>query len=449
MSRRTALVAFLLLSSFAVPSPARAQSGDSALPGGGVGVFDNKLRFKLELKTNFRSSRDVIFPFAPAGVGATLEMRTVDPGESAEVSNVALIAEADVTPDIAAKAEIHVLGLYMRNPTSSDSKVAVREAWVRFGKKHDFPRAIPGTSVYLRLGMGPRFTKQVNRRLESYGLWGTAVGRWEEVGAEAGGSFGKNVYWRAAITSGNPLFMRDTNVLAGDNGTPERTPGSTVPVVYNSGFPILYDAKPGDVNSTHKWQGGGGLGVRFNWGEDDRNGVDLLGYYFKRHLADRVSIHGTFYSGDLALLRGFDLGPGLPVEGTEKLEYGGNLEFRQSGAQLYGQFVRQEIAGLVRWGIEGEVAWRIPLNGLFLSGETPVINWIQPVVRYSFIDNEFERPGFVAPSFTWDWTKLDFGFRLGIVRGIDLTAEYARQELTTVRGKIHPDEFLVTLRTAF
>lgn len=447
MSRRTALVAFLLLTSSAVP--AAAQGADSALPGGGLAAFDGKLRLKVELKTNFRSSRDVSFLYTPIGVGAQLEMRTVDPGQSAEVSNVALIAEADVTPDISAKAEVHVIGLYMRNPTSSDSRVALREAWVRFGKKHDVLRPIPGTSVYLQLGMAPRFTKQVNRRLETYGLWGTAVGRWEEVGAEAGGSFGKNVYWRGSITAGNPVFMRDPNVLAGDNGTPERTPGSTVPVVYNSGFPILYDAKPGDVSSTGKWQGGGGLGVRFNWGEDRRNGVDLLGYYFKRNMAEHVSIHGTFYSGDLDLLRGFDPGVSLPIEGNEKMEYGANLELRQSGLQLYGQFVRQEMAGLVRWGIDGELGYRIPLNGLFLSGETPVINWVQPVVRVSFIDNEFERPGFVAPSFTWDWTKIDFGFRLGIVRGIDLTAEYARHDMKTARGTLHPDEVLVTLRAAF
>lgn len=449
MRRRLVRAALALLVPVVLAQPAPAQAGDSALPGGGLGTSDGKLRFKVELKTNFRSSKDVSFLYAPAGVGATLEMRTVDPGESAEVSNVALIAEADITPDISAKAEVHVLDLYTRNPTSSDSRVLLREAWIRFGKKHDVLKPIPGTSFYLQAGMAPRFTKQVNRRLESYGLWGTAVGRFEEVGAEAGGSFGKNVYWRASIASGNPVFMRDTNALAGDNGTPERTVGSTVPVVYNSGFPVLYDTKPGDVNSTGKFQGGGGLGVRFNWGENDRDGVDILAFYFKRNLAEHVSIHGTFYSGDLALLRGFDLGPGLPVDGNEKVEYGGNLELKLGGFQLYGQYTRQEIAGLVRDGLETEAAYRIPLNGLFLSGETPVLNWIQPVVRYSFVANDFERPGFVAPSLTWDWEKIDFGFRLGIVRGIDLTAEYARQTMTTSRGDFHPDEVLVTLRAAF
>ena len=58
-------------------------------------------------------------------------------------------------------------------------------------------------------------------------------------------------------------------------------------------------------------------------------------------------------------------------------------------------------------------------------------------------------PGFVAPSTGWDWRKFDYGVRIGIVRGLDLTAEYARHDATTRRGFVHPDEWLVTLRAAF
>ena len=48
--------------------------------------------------------------------------------------------------------------------------------------------------------------------------------------------------------------------------------------------------------------------------------------------------------------------------------------------------------GLVGHGYEVETAYHIPLNGLFLVGETPVMNWLQPVVRVSFIDNRFDKP---------------------------------------------------------
>jgi hypothetical protein len=71
-------------------------------------------------------------------------------------------------------------------------------------------------------------------------------------------------------------------------------------------------------------------------------------------------------------------------------------------------------------------------------------------VRASYIHNLFDLPaGSVEPSVGWDWRKYDFGFRLGIVRGLDLTVEYSRNEAITARGVLHPDEGLLTLRAAF
>jgi hypothetical protein len=307
---------------------------------------------------------------------------------------------------------------------------------------------MPGTTVYLEIGKAPRFSKQIVRRLESYGLWGTAVNRFEETGAEAGGSFGAHVYWRASATGGTPLYFRDPNALAGDNGTLERTAGYTAPVVYGSGIPILYDTMGTDVNFSGRFQLGGGAGLRFNWGEDRRDGVDVLGWYFRRDLAAYVPIRGTSYSGDLEVLQSY--GVSLPFSGTEKYEYGVNLEARYGLVHVFGQGVKQSVAGLGREGYEVEASVRIALPGLFASGDQPVVNWIEPAVRVSYIDDLFGLPvGFVAPSFGWDWRKYDYGFRLGIVRGLDLTAEYARNDVVTRRGLIHPDEGLLTLRAAF
>ena len=104
----------------------------------------------------------------------------------------------------------------------------------------------------------------------------------------------------------------------------------------------------------------------------------------------------------------------------------------------------------MRRGFEAEAAWRIPLNGLFASGDQPVFNWLQPAVRYSTIDNRFEAPlTFVAPSVAWDWAKLDLGLRLGILRNLDLTLEYARHDVKTREGTLHPDEALVTVWVSF
>src|SRR6185295_5146338 len=164
----------------------------------------------------------------------------------------------------------------------------------------------PKTSFYGEIGKAPRFTKPRVRRLESYGLWSTAVGRFEELQVELGGSVGRNVYWRAAVASGNPLFFRDPNALAGDNGTPERQPGpagqpSTPHPIYQSGFPILYDTKSNDLSSYGRPQIGVGLGARFLHADGD--GWDVLAWYFRRKLEDRVALRGTSYFGDIKLLQ--------------------------------------------------------------------------------------------------------------------------------------------------
>ena len=48
-------------------------------------------------------------------------------------------------------------------------------------------------------------------------------------------------------------------------------------------------------------------------------------------------------------------------------------------------------------------------------------------MRWSRLDTDFRNHAARrrAPSFAWEWEKLDAGVRLGIVAGIDLTVEYA------------------------
>jgi len=419
-----------VVSAMVLAAPAAGQDVGSVVSESGVATPGNRFRLKAELKVNGRTSDDVSVP-----IGAAVA-RTVQPHGSLEISNVAIIGEGDLTPDISARTVIHFIDLYTRNPTSSGATVTVREAWLRFGKKHEALQPIPGTSVYVQLGKAPKFSKQLNRRFENYGLWGTATGRLEEIGLEAGGSFGSVVYWRASVANGNPLFMRDPNSLAGSNGGIDRTNATVV----TSGFPILYEARADDLNGRGRFQYGGGLGFRFNFGEDRKNGVDLLGWAYSRSLADSPA--------ELSLLKGYG-GVSLPVDGTEKRDYGANVEARFGGLQLYGQYVHQDLAGLVRKGYEVELAYRIRLNGLFVSGDTPVLNWIQPTVRVSHFDSFGRTPGYFAPQITWDWTKYDFGFRLGILRGMDFTAEYMVNDAEAAAGTIHPNELLATLRLGF
>jgi hypothetical protein len=263
------------------------------------------------------------------------------------------------------------------------------------------------------------------------------------VGASAGGIF----YTRLAISNGNPLYFRDPNALAGDAGAGALAPGSTAPPPLNSGFPIFYDGKAQDLNFNGGFQWGTAIGVKLI-GPQSQNGVELLFWYFSRTLSEQPAINGSSYPGDLGLLQA--LGLPLPTPGSQEQEWGTNAEARLGALRLWGQWVRQEIAGLNRAGYEIQGAWRFPLHGIFSAGNQPVGNWLTPSVRFSKIHNDFEMPsGAVAPSVGWDWSKWDFGARLGLVRGLDLTVEYALNDATTTTGTIHPNEWLVTVRTAF
>jgi len=369
--------------------------------------------------------------------------RTPSAGTSFEIQNVALIGEGALTDGVDAMIRVHFYDLYNRNPTSSDDRVFIREAWIRIGHAFDKLEPISGTSGYLLVGQAPRFSKPLTRRLESYGLWTNAVARFENPQIQLGGSFGSHIYWRASVGNGNPLFMRDVNALAGDNGTPERVPNSRVPTVYESGIVILYDAKAQDLNPNGKfeWGFGGGYAV-----SADNFALDVLGWAFGRDLAEAADLRGTYYFGDFAI---FNEDP-FAFDGNDKIERGVNVDLLAGRLRMFGQYVDQKIAGLPRRGYEVEAAYRIPLNGLFLIGETPVLNWIQPVVRASHIDNRFTVPAsYPAPSIDWDWTKIDVGFRLGVSEHTDFTLEYNINRAKAPNRTVEPNEMLATFRVGF
>ena len=422
------------------------QAADSLLGERGISSANGKFRLMAEVKLNFRSSSDVSLTVGETGTPAPVVLQTVAPGNSFEVSNLILTGDGELAAGLNAHFMVTVIDLYNRNPTSTDDTIFLREAWLRYGKKVEWMEPNTSSSYYVQIGKAPRFSRRPNRWLESYGLWETAVGRFEEIGAEMGGSAGGIFYTRLAISNGNPLFFRDPNALAGDAGVAAQAAGSTPPS-YNSGFPILYDGKAQDVNFNGGFQWGTALGIKLI-GPQSKNGVELLFWYFSRTLSESASINGSLHGGDLQLLK--TLGTPLPIQGDSKQEWGTNAEARFGPLRVFGQWAKQEIAGLRREGYEIQGAWRFPLPGFFAAGDQPVGNWVTPSVRFSKIHNDFEVPsGNVTPSVGWDWAKWDFGARLGLVRGLDLTVEYALSDATTKQGTIHPNEWLVTVRTAF
>src|SRR6476659_6675636 len=99
-------------------------------------------------------------PFIPPGQSAVF-LRTPRDGFSREISTVTLIGEIHLDPQIEGRFEVHYEDLYNRNPTSSDDKLQVREAWLSFGKRFEPLVDEPATRRwYLISGKAPRFTKQ-------------------------------------------------------------------------------------------------------------------------------------------------------------------------------------------------------------------------------------------------------------------------------------------------
>jgi hypothetical protein len=64
------------------------------------------------------------------------------------------------------------------------------------------------------------------------------------------------------------------------------------------------------------------------------------------------------------------------------------------------------------------------------------------------MDNDFRgNPLTSSPSLAWDWKKLDYGVRVTVFEGVDLTLEYADNRFTLASGaERENNEALATLR---
>lgn len=417
------------------PAPAEPEESFFESPAGSALV--DRLRLSGWVNLNMRHSDDHRVRSNFPGFPSPQFMRTPDPGSSYEISDVTLQLDATFSENVEGRVKIDFIDLYDRNPTSSDQKIDVDEAWIRFGSKYEARQLPPGTSFFVLAGKAPKFEKQVVRHSESYGLVSTAFNRMEDLQLQLGGSFGRHVYYRAQVSTGNPVFLRDPGALAGDNGISLSAGGPL-----GTGFPILYDAEVEDLQTdSDALELGGGLGLRFA-SDDGSNGIDLLAFWYDRDMADRVEMNGSEYGGDLDLLS-VDV-YSLPVDGRQKTEFGGNLDLRVGGFTAFVQYVDQEIAGLERTGLEVEMAFRWNVPPVLALGGSQFLTFIQPAIRWSQLDNDFRGPAqFPAPSFWWDWEKIDFAVRVGLMPGIDFTVEHA---LHDVEAKV-PFEYGETLAT--
>ncbi len=401
--------------------------------------------FDWEIKGHYRDSEAVSFPSpVPLPFPATID--TVDPGEHAELSLISVQARYQ-SDWFGFRAKVDAIDLHERNPTSEDREIDIDELWVLFGRGTE-SGVLPQTDwgAYAKVGKFPKFERQNDRHLESYGVVSTAFNRLEDAGLEIGLDIGKNFYVRGSFTQGNPVFLRDPNALAGDNGTDIRL-DAPPQVKFGSGVVILYDAEVEYDLDFNEPEVGLGLGVRFG----DPAGYwvfDALAFAYQRDLQDTVVLEGTLYGGDLDVLLGPFNALSLGVTGREKEEAGVNVWFYRGGLSLFAQYVDQDLAGLRRQGSELEVAWRFELPGSWTVGGHRLFAAVAPSLRYSKLDTENfgGSPFYPAVSVRWPWQKWDYGFRLDVWKRVDLTVERADNTFVRAGRDETMAETLLTLR---
>ncbi len=401
---------------------------------------------RTEIRANYRWSKEERLnrPFPRDAV-----LATPDPGSHVELNIADIQLDLGYGDWLAARAKVHVAAKHRRNPTTTDDDVDADELWVRIGQKPEFLARPERTSFFVQAGKFPKMERQPVRLLESYGLAATSFNRFEDVQVLIGGTVGRSFYWRVQAANGNPLFMRDPNALAGDNGVPDQILRHEEPEL-GSGFPILYNAETEDLFfDTSHMQMGDALGYRWQR-ENETLGFDVIVFHYKRDLADTVRLTGTEYGGDLDLLvvKGSEVGDpedrGLPIApgDDKKEEYGARLYGEWGNATAIAQVTWQSIAGLKREGWELELGYRWPLK-------LGPIESIQPAVRASNLDNHFVgHLQFPATSVRWDWRKYDAGVRVELTHGLDVTVEYAAHDAFSAAGRVPIDmtEFLATVR---
>jgi len=409
-------------------------------------------QFELQTTVNFRKSSDnkfaVSFPFPPEAlpVGeSSAFLQTVDSGKHFEVSNISLKGAWKINNDWRMLFKYDVIDLYDRNPTSGDQKSDLDIFLFRYGAKSSTKRQLVSKDHYFQIGKFEKFERQNDRHLQSYGLVSNAFNRFEDAGLEFGYNFNKNVYLKASLTTGNPVFIRDSNALAGDNGTDDRrTPPNNPDPKLKSGIVILYDAEIEHFNLSADPEFGLGLGYRTQ-GKDKSWQSDLLVWGYKRDLAKERNLHGTFYGADLDLLDGA-AGFGLPTTDDKKHDVGANYWLYKDELTLFAQYVRQDLAGLIRTGKEIELSYRFPLPVNWVVAGKPFIKNISPAIRYSTLETEFSaNNGFPAPSVAWDWKKVDLGFTVDFPAKVSLTFEYNINDFETKNGVKNNNELLISL----
>lgn len=395
--------------------------------------------FKAETTVNFRHSENI---FIATNFPPDRGYSTADKGNHLEVSNIALFWNINFNNPWSIHTKVDAIDLYEKNPSSSDLDISLDKFIIRYGKKSLFPRDQGHISGYIQAGKFGKFERQEDRRLESYGVVSTAFNRVEDSGLELGLNWSSNWYSLLSFTTGNPVFFRDPNALAGDNGVRDNT--------YESGILVLYDAEIERLNLERSPETGIASGYRWI-SEDGNQRLNVMLFGYQRQLQASQKLHGTLYGGDRDLFEFSELytpGPvdpsndqsSVPLSNNKKWEGGMNVWWYGAKTRIFFQAVNQHIGGLKRFGAEVELSYAIKRFDAY--------QWLArltPVIRYSTLHNRFNTPANnPSPSIGWDWQKVDIGFKATFSATSSLVIEYAHNRIATDQGSRSQGEFLAT-----
>lgn len=409
------------------------------------------IQFELTTTVNYRDSEEyrfpITFPFPPEALPIgeiNAFQETVDAGQHFEISNISLKGAWKIIPKWQLLFKVDAIDLYDRNPTSQDQTIDLDVFMLRYGNKSIARKPAKETQYYFQIGKFEKFERQNDRHLHSYGLVSTAFNRFEDAGIEVGIDLGSQFYAKTSLTTGNPVFIRDPNALAGDNGIDEHMPPFNNPnPELKSGVVVLYDAEIEHFNLSKNPEIGLAVGYRGKAESNDwQHDIMLWGY--KRNLSTERNLHGTFYGADIDILNagGFS----LPFKGNKKRDVGINYWLYWQEFTLFSQYVKQDLAELKRTGYELELSYQFALPFSTTVNGKPLIKNISPVLRYSSLDSDFSGSGgYPAPSVSWDWDKIDVGFNIDFPYRTKLTVEYAFNNFETKFGTESNNEFLMSL----
>jgi hypothetical protein len=258
---------------------------------------------------------------------------------------------------------------------------------------------------YLRIGLQERFIRP-SRKTETYPLVGNALWRDKDIGIELGGDL-KPFYYRLSLSNGLALGKKE---IGEDDSFDE----------------ILQDdGKFRDYNNSKEF----GIGIGYKDEIIKGHKIDILLFsYFSKLSSDDIAFLKSRFSGYAS------------NEDTKNF-YGGNIEYKFKGLNLFGQYIHAR---------DGEIKrdmWYVQPSYKFNVKGIKYLSAIEPLYRYDRYDVS-HAPSATKP-LSWDRKRNTFSVIADIIKDLKLKLEYNLNDEETGGQKVKNNEFVGQMEIKF